>query len=897
MTFLFTDIELSTQTIDAIGAEAYADALDTHRQVLRDAFKKHGGHEVGTEGDAFFVAFSRAGEAVAAAIEGQQALDGHLLHVRMGMHTGEALVRAGEYFGHDVHKAKRICDAGHGMQILLSQTTADIVGASVALRDLGAHRLKDLGEPQRIFQVGDREFPPLRSLESFRHNLPTQRTAFIGRESEIAEITRLLENERLVTLTGVGGCGKTRLAQQVGAELVDRYQDGVFFVDLAQLADPDVVTATIAAAINVPVATEIGTGLRTTTENLLHDFLAQRQCLVILDNCEHLLDACAEIADRILAVCPGVTLLATSREALDVEGEQPWRVPSLSLPANGDVQSSEAVSLFKSRAKTVRPDFELTPQNIGAVVEVCRRLDGIPLAIEFAAARVSHLSPQEIAARLGDMFKLLAGGRRRRMQRQHTLQASLDWSYELLSESEGALLRRLSVFPASFTLEAAEGICSGDGIDRSGVLDLLGSLVAKSLVTTHEHEGTTRYRLIETVRFHANEKLREAGGTDTYRTRHRDWYLDWIRSFHWGELLWGELLGGDISGVGGEHANLRAALEWSESEDRPELVVTIASRMRAVWSGLGYLEDGLRWLTIAPPEELELSPDERVAALALAFFVASEMPGEGESELLERAIAAGAGTESTPLAWALYGRALTLAVMNRITGDPQLAEDARRVATEADRMAERVRGTGSLVAEARGVVELTLGDNQAAAEIYASSPIRPSEDQNLLARATVAHVTGDDQRAVAAAERFVQLRDRLDHSLKWLGIFGMSAAAAAFAGVGETNRAKTTLRESFDSLRRSGRPDVIEDVAVGAAAIAYATGDYPSASRLLAWVRSRTFDLGRLFNTPIELALYQHYVRLVRAALDRADARRYLAEGRAMSEDEGIGLVLEILGS
>ena len=323
-------------------------------------------------------------------------------------------------------------------------------------------------------------------------------------------------------------------------------------------------------------------------------YLTRRRCLILLDNCEHLLDACAEMADAILERCPDVTLLATSREALDVQGEQSWRVPSLSMPEDADVQSSEAVSLFKARARAVRSDFELTPANAEAVAEICRRLDGIPLAIEFAASRVAHMSPQEIAKRLGDMFKLLAGGRRRRVQRQHTLQAALDWSYELLSGDEQLLLRRLAVFPGFFGTEAAEGICAGEDIDVGSVFDLIASLVAKSLVTTDEHDGQTRYRLIETVRLYASEKLREDGEAELLRSRHRDWYLAWLESYTWQELFSGPNRTSQLATpILEEQANLRAALEWSEEQDRLDLAIRMAARMQNLWLFGGALDEGL----------------------------------------------------------------------------------------------------------------------------------------------------------------------------------------------------------------------------------------------------------------------------------------------------------------
>ena len=446
VTFLFTDIERSTEHLAALGNDAYADALDTHRQILREAFNTHGGHEIATEGDSFFVAFARAHDAVDAAVTGQRTIGEHPLRARMGIHTGEALVRNGGYIGHDVHRAKRICDAAHGGQILVSQTTTDLVRSAQMLTDLGPHRLKDLGEPQRIFQVGEGKFPPLRSLESFRHSLPRQRSSFIGREREIAQISELLEKNQLVTIHGVGGCGKTRLAVQVGAEMLHEFPDGVFFADLAPISDDDGIVHAVADAVGIPLGGPVGTIRTAVSDDLVLRYMSERTSLLILDNCEHLLDGCAALADRLLAHCPRLSILATSREALQVEGEQAWRLPSLSLPDDAtNMSESEAVSLFAARARAASGSFELTPAEAPAVAEICRRLDGIPLAIEFAAARVTHLSPKQIAQKLDDRFRLLTGGRRQ-IQRQLTLQAALDWSYDLLDEAERILLRRLAVF-------------------------------------------------------------------------------------------------------------------------------------------------------------------------------------------------------------------------------------------------------------------------------------------------------------------------------------------------------------------------------------------------------------------------------------------------------------------
>lgn len=912
VTFLFTDIERSTETAAVLGDELYAETLQEHRAVLRPVFDRHGGVEVATEGDAFFVAFARAAEAVGAAIDGQRALEERVwpseapIRVRMGVHTGEVVVQDDDYVGHDVHKAKRISDAGHGGQILMSAITAGLVsghlpmGASVD--DLGLHRLKDLEEAQRIFQVSAEglpsEFPPLRSLDTFRQNLPAQRSMFIGREHEIAQVRKLLERHRLVTLTGVGGCGKTRLALQVGAELLDHYIDGVFFVDLAPLADPDVIAATVAKAVGVPMRVDLGTGPTASASDLLVGFLSARSCLVILDNCEHLLDGAAELADLILTNSPDLSLLATSREALDVEGEQSWRVPSLSVPHGSDIATSESVSLFKARAQAVRADFDLSPANVDAVTRICLRLDGLPLAIEFAAARVAHMSPEEIADRLSDMFTLLSGGRRRRVQRQQTLEATLDWSYELLSESERVLLRRLAVFPGTFSLPAAEAICGQRNLARLQVLDLLGSLVAKSLVTSDNRDGKTHYRLIEPVRAYAAEKLREAGEADAFRGQHRDWFLAWLRTISWEEALFGAR--GEVEGLDADESNIRAALEWSESEGRSDLILAMAARASSLWTTYGHAEEGYRWLTAGRPEEIDLTTEERVTAMAVAAWAANALQYGTALDLAERAIAAAGASRPLAMVRALGMRAVNLAIGARAAGNPELADTARRQCADAETLAGGVVGARAWNALMRGTVEIVLGDVARAAEAYKigasvlrqeSARLRPTwgMDWVVPSLATAQLMLGDVEAAAETVSGFV------DHlwSDDWgagSAHFGAMAAAVVLAAQGDIEGGRGLLTRYLDEVRPV--PAGLEMMMVSFAGVAYIAGDVPNASRLLSWVSSRTLAAGRIIPHPIPFGLHEHYLRLVRQSLLADQARQLKAEGAAMSEDDAIACAL-----
>jgi predicted ATPase/class 3 adenylate cyclase len=578
LTFLFTDIERSSQLWEQ-HPQAMGRSLGRHDAILREVFQENRGYVFKTIGDAFCVAFESAVCAVTSALQAQRALaaeaweeTGPLL-VRMALHSGEAEERDGDYFGQPLNRVARLLAAGHGGQTLLSRITAERVREKlpleITLRDLGERRLKDLSKPERIFQLVVRDlpadFPPLRSLEVLPNNLPAQVTSFVGRAREMAEVKRLLGTTRLLTLTGPGGTGKTRLALQVAADVLENYPHGVWLVELATLSDPELVPDTIAAALDV--RQEPGRPIRAT----LLDALRSRRLVVILDNCEHLIGPCAAIAEAFLRYCPDVRIVATSREPLNIGGENTWSVPSLrtvrvsngqvrDLPLD-EVETLESVQLFADRAQAVRPDFALTPENMVAVAELCWRLDGIPLAIELAAARVKVLAPAQILARVDDRFRLLSGGSRTALPRQQTLSALIDWSYDLLTEKERALLRRLSVFVAGRTLEMAEQVCLGDDLESWEILDLLGSLVDKSLLSVEpDHVGEQRYVMLESVWDYAWEKLVKSGEAERFRECHLDFFL------RLAEQAEPELMGPRqtewLERLEPEIYNFRFALEW-----------------------------------------------------------------------------------------------------------------------------------------------------------------------------------------------------------------------------------------------------------------------------------------------------------------------------------------------
>ena len=530
VTFLFTDIEGSTALLRRVGESTYARVLAGHHALIRSALAAHRGREVDTQGDGFFAVFSSPRGCMAAVLEVQHAVQNtawpgeEQVRVRIGIHCGEAEQTVTGLVGLEVHRAARIAAAAHGGQVLVSETAAALVRdwlpAGAGLADLGVHHLKDLGRPERIFQLTaaglQGEFPPLRSLgnPAMLNNLPAQLATFIGRGREAAEVRALVESSRLVTLTGAGGAGKTRLGLQVAADLLDGTGDGVWLVELAAVTDGSGVAAAIAAALRIVMQPG-----RPVLEVLL-DALAPQDVLIVVDNCEHLIGGCATAAEAIVRSCPRVHLLATSREPLGIGGEVIYRVPSLSLPApaGGDgssgsaaIESSDAVALFADRAQAHGIQLSLDEETGPLVVSVCRRLDGMPLAIELAAARLRTMSLAELHGRLDQRFRLLTGGSRTALERQQTLRATVGWSYSLLTEAEQLLLARQSVFAGGFDLAAAEAVCGSGGTDILDVADLLGSLVDKSLVVAEPSGSALRYRLLETIRLFAAERLVEIG--------------------------------------------------------------------------------------------------------------------------------------------------------------------------------------------------------------------------------------------------------------------------------------------------------------------------------------------------------------------------------------------------
>jgi predicted ATPase/class 3 adenylate cyclase len=562
VTFLFTDVEGSTRIWEE-HPDAMREALGLHDTIVRAAIEAHDGYVVKTTGDGFHAAFAAADRGVSAAIAAQRGLEDVAepgiapLRVRMGLHTGVASLRDGDYFGSSLNRAARLMGVAHGGQVVCSQATADlareVLAEGVSFRDLGEHRLRDLTRAERVFQVCvdglSLEFPALVSVDAFPGNLPLQVSSFIGRERDLARVSEALRDARVITLTGVGGVGKTRLALQVAAEVLPRFREGAWLVELAAVRDPDGVAAAFSATFGLTA--RVGQ----TLEQALVEFLGAKQLLLVVDNCEHLVEAVADVVDAIERSCPGVVILATSREALVLEGERILGVPVLAAPvASADMAAiavSDAVELFVDRARGVDADFELGAGNAVAVAQVCRRLDGVPLAIELAAAQADVMSPSELAAALDHRFETLAGGRRRAVKRQQTLRATIDWSYDLLDETQRRLLARLAVFEGGCSREAVQAVCAGAPIEARETFGLLSDLVKRSLVVAERDRSQTRYRLLETIREYGEERLAELAETAALRARHGDYYA---------ELVIG--VGEELHGPHQVEAAMRYSAEW-----------------------------------------------------------------------------------------------------------------------------------------------------------------------------------------------------------------------------------------------------------------------------------------------------------------------------------------------
>jgi predicted ATPase/class 3 adenylate cyclase len=818
-TFLFTDIEGSTRLWEQ-EPERMRPAMARHDALARAAVEGHGGEVVKKTGDGLHATFKDPLDALEAAVDIQRSLaeleraTGLALRARCGVHAGAFERRDDDYYGTAVNRAARIMAAGHGGQVLVSWAVVEAVGsrlgAGLALRDLGSVRLRDLARPERLFQVvhpGLRtEFPALRSLEKTPNNLPHSLTSFVGRQRELADVRGLLARTRLLTLTGMGGLGKTRLALQAAAEEMDAYPDGVWLVELAPLHDGQRVAQAVASAMGVQE--EAGRPVVEALERHVSD----RHLLIVLDNCEHLLETSSELARRLLSSGAGVRVLATSREPLRVAGETTYAVGGLALPGPGEAEHAEAlgscesVRLFLDRASAARHAFAITPQNAGAIAAICRGLDGIPLALELAAARVRSLPAEEIAARMKDRFNLLTSGDPSAQPRQRTLRAMIDWSYDLLSESERGVFRQLATFASGCTLEAVEAVCAVEPPSGTPIVDLLGQLVEKSLVVMEEESA--RYHMLETVRQYALERLTASPESERAHRRHFDFYLALAAKAR--ASLVGPEQGRWLSILDVERENILAAHVWMQrSCAEPQLGLTLASQMKLYWINRGLLELGQR----VTREALD-NPAARVAndARCRALFDAGQlryfMGRYAEARaLLEESLAIARAIGSPKKVGAVL-QPLGMAALGE--GD---RATARRCLTEALALARSVADERDIATAANvlGQLHRLEAAPREAAELFEETVriSRRQGDKEMVAvgllNLAMVSVDGEGPRfarsALAEALQIAEelrsrplLKSAVEVAAGLAAVRGEDRAAARFYGVAEAQAARTGLR-------------------------------------------------------------------------------------------------------
>lgn len=828
------------------------------------------------EGDSHFAVFARATNAILAAVELQRALAAEqwgvgAVPVRMAIHTGEADLRDGDYYGRDVNRCARLRAAAHGGQILISQTVFDLVQeslpAGVLLKELGMLQLQNLQRPERVYQVVHPElpsrFPPLRLLDVLPNNLPQQVTSFVGREREIADVKRLLETTRLLTVTGAGGTGKTRLILQVAAELLEGEGDGVWFVELANLNDPVLVPRAVATVLGVREAPG-----RTLTEALVQH-LSRRKMLILLDNCEHLLGACAELVDAILRSCPDVRILASSREPLNITGEVILPLRTLStpdlrrLPALGKLTQYDAVRLFVERAAAAVPTFTVDNRSASAVAQIVHRLDGIPLALELAAARLRSLTVDELNSRLDQRFRILTGGSRTALPRQQTLRALIDWSYNLLNEPERTLLSRLAVFAGGWTLEAAERICAGDPVEEWEILDLLTQLVEKSLIVSEEHEGESRGRLLETVRDYSRERLGETGEADGIRQRHFEYFL------HLAQRAEPELTGPDqaewLRRLDRDADNFRAALDWAEGAGRWDQLLQFCASFWRFWYVRDYLTEGRnrlsRVLAATEEGEREKSRDYRLQRARLVSAAGVLTSSQGDH----------------PGARVLYAEALKV---RRELGD------RKGVALSLNNLA--------LLATEYGDLEEGFAKHQDALDIYRELEDPRGIGYSLLGLGKVAYKRGDFERS---RELLNEARNMLIESGDpWGAAWATGALEMTARGAGDYEGARRLQVEALNRFRELGNRIGVAQALLGVAEIAAWEGRWERLIRALSASEGLFAEMG----TPVPAWERADYERLARLAKDSVQAETFDAiweEGRVMTFEEVIAYALDDPGA
>lgn len=882
VTFVFTDIEGSTQRWEAYG-DAMAAALQRHDTLVRQAFETYQGVVFKTVGDAFCAAFRAPQEALNAALDAQRRLAAEDfssvggLRVRMALHTGTADERDLDYFGPTVNRVARLLAIGHGGQVLMSAATAELVKVSgttaPSLRDHGRHRLKDLELPERVFElIADdlpHEFPPLRSLSELSNNLPLQMTQFVGREREVGEIIALLRRDRVVTIVGSGGVGKTRTALQVAAQLVDGSGDGVWLVELAALPDGSSIPAAIAQALNLQ--------LPATDDQVqaLGRAMRRMRVLLVLDNCEHIVESAAATVAEIVQRCPDVSVLATSRQALGIGGEIVFRLPSLAL--------DESVALFAVRARAVDQRFVLSDQNRPIVEDICNRLDGIALAIELAAARVKVLSPDQLRGRLDERFRVLTGGRRDVLPRQQTMRAVIDWSYDLLTEPERILLRRLSIFAGGWTLGAAEAVCAGGAVEEHDILDLHASLIEKSLVAADVGEDDARYRLLESTRAYAAERLDESGERSQTAKHHTEWMARFAASEY--KRLRQLHVEVPPPSLQVEFDNFRSALTWALNCDGdPVLVARIAITLGDFLEPTA-LAEGRRWVNAAI-DKLDASAEPALAA-KLHSVLERTVFGKDRAAAAARAVElyAAAGDEVS-----MAGACFSLGFAQTLIGEHAaalasvekgLAIYRERGMTQADRYGAGLVNRG-IILQNHGRFEEAHASLSEAVELYDRLGF---QQRAALARMDLAEteaVSGNYAKAIALADEAGDVLRKIGH-LRGQACAGVNAAAYHLL-VGNFAEAAA---KAVDALAPARQVQDLVRVSIciqHLATVAALRGDATRAAHLMGYSDATYRRLG-VAREITEQRTYELLVGALRAQLSEDAIERLSSQGEALTED------------
>jgi predicted ATPase/class 3 adenylate cyclase len=931
-TFLMTDIEGSTRLWEEDRA-AMTIALEAHDGLLRTAVEGAGGTVVKTTGDGLLAAFDRPEAGLAAAIEGQQALEAYPwptsgpLRVRMAVHSGSAEVRDGDFFGPTLNRVARLMAIGHGGQVLVSSATSALVAdglpSSRELLDLGEHRLRDLDRPEHVYQLVAaglrREFPPLRSIGDRPTNLRPQVTTFVGRERELADLGRLVDGSRLVTLVGVGGTGKTRLELQLAADTLDRYRDGAWLVELAPISDPDLVVGEVARVLGVQPLPG-----RSTIDAAV-DHLRAKALLLLLDNCEHVIGAVADAADRLLGSCPDLHLLASSREPLGVDGEVVFAVPSLALPPAADplearvvgdaeveqAARSEAVRLFVDRAAATLPTFSLDRSNVRAVVDICRRLDGIPLALELAAARVNILSADEIARGLDDRFRLLTGGRRTAVPRQRTLQALIDWSWDLLDEADQRLLRRLSVFAGGWTLDAAAAVTGEQadpaeppaGAARLDTLDGLGRLVDRSLVIV-AHDAATRYGMLETIRQYAHDRLASSGEAAGQRTRHLVHFRRLAVDAEPG--LEGPDMMPCLERLDAEIDNLRAALDWA-FETEPGAALEMAVGLSVYWNvrlagseGFDRMNQAVdlarTWRTAGEPSSRAARSALAARVLSHAAQVLASYTGRPADLALSEEATAMAREAGDP---GVIANTVAMLAFARVAVDGMVPPDGpeHEAASEALELAEQHGDwyRASIIAAAFALGESAT--DPTSAEVWMERATESARRTgNLFALGNIIGVRGRVASLAGRlpeAERFLReaqpqyraLNDRrFDRVLT-------SELAHVLRREGRLDEAEAEYRATIRGWQQSGNDGAVANQLECFAFIALARDQTHRAARLLGAAEALREGADAAM-TDFERDEYDAAVSRLRAALGQEALASAWAEGRGMTADAAVAFAL-----